>query len=92
MTALAAVSRPPLTVIEGGRKRGRPSKADDAVLELAMRASEEQAMDVAMAPLLDRLEVIARHAGPSMWRTVAEVVHIQTRHARRWQDEGGRAA
>lgn len=94
MTSLAVVEqRARLQVIEGGLspKRGRPSAADDFRLEMAARRQEEAQMDADMAPLLNRLELIARQAGPVLWRTVAEVVHIQTRHARRWSGEGDAA-
>lgn len=97
MTALALVegdARPTLRVLDGGLapKRGRPSAADDYRLEMAARRSEEQAMDSAMEPLMARLELIARQAGPVLWRTVAEVVHLQARHARRWSEDPESAA
>lgn len=77
-----------LTVIEGGRpKRGRPSKADEATLELAARRSEEQAMADLLFPLLQKAKLAARHHGRTEFEVVAAIDHLLTRHARRWADE-----
>lgn len=78
-----------LTVIEGGlsRKRGRPSKGDDAILELAARRAEEQAMADQLFPLMQQALLLARQHGTAGFRVVATIDHILARHARRWADE-----
>lgn len=82
-----------LTVIEGGRpKRGRPSKADEATLELAARRSEEQAMDDQLFPLMQQAKLIARRQGSAEFRVIATIEALLTRHARRWADPEGEAA
>lgn len=81
-----------LTVIEGGRKRGRPSHDDEARLELAMRANEEQAQADVVLPLLRRLELLAHEHGPAAHQLVAAVAYWHQRHARRWSGDDGSAA
>jgi hypothetical protein len=81
-----------LTVIEGGRKRGRPSKEDEARLDLLAHKAEEQAAADAVLPLLRRLELLTYEAGPAAHQLVSAVSHWHQRHARRWSGDGRDAA
>jgi hypothetical protein len=81
-----------LTVIEGGRKRGRPSKEDEARLDLLAHRAEEQAAADAVLPLLRRLELLTYEAGPAAHQLVSAVSHWHQRHARRWSGDDGAAA
>lgn len=83
MGAALAVSN----VIPFHAKRGRPSKEDEATLELAMRRSEEQAASEAAGPLLRRMELVAHEVGPVAWQVYAALAQWHCRHARRWADE-----
>lgn len=90
---MAAVAAPVLAdVIPLRPKRGRPSKADEASLELAMRRSEEQAASEAVGPLLRRMELVAHEFGPTAWQTYAALAQWHRRHAARWAEDEGRAA
>lgn len=90
---MPAVAAPVLAeVIPLRPKRGRPSKADEASLELAMRRSEEQAAAVVVAPLLRRMELVAHEFGPAAWQTYAALAQWHRRHAARWAEDEGRAA
>lgn len=91
MTALPAPALAPVIPIDRP-KRGRPSKADEAVLELAARRSEEQAAAVAVEPLLRRMELVAHEFGPTGWQTYAALAQWHRRHGARWADDDGAAA
>lgn len=83
-----------LTVIEGGKSRGRPPKPADDMdvrLELAARAAEERAMDDELFPLMQRAKLAARHHGSAEFRLIATIDHILNRHARRWSEPDGAA-
>ena len=88
MTALAEPTLAPVIPI----KRGRPSKADEATLELAARRSEEQAAAIAVAPLLRRMELVAHESGPTAWQTYMALAQWHRRHAARWTEDEGQAA
>lgn len=89
----AAVAPALADVIPLRPRRGRPSKADEASLELAARRSEEQAMALAAGPLLRRMELVAHEYGPAAWQVYAALAQWHRRHAARWADEDeGRVA
>lgn len=84
---MVAVAAPELAeVIPFRPKRGRPSKADEATLELAMRRSEEQEQALVVEPLLRRMELVAHEFGPVAWQTYAALAQWHRRHGRRWAD------
>ncbi len=68
-------------------RRGRPSAADDAALDMAFHVSEEQEQAATARPLIGRLYVIAQDYGPAAMQTVRALDHWHVRHARRWGPE-----
>jgi hypothetical protein len=81
-----------LTVIEGGRKRGRPSKEDEARLDLLAHRAEESEQAEAVQPYLRRLELYLHDAGPAAWQTLAVVARWHERHGRRWSGDDAQGA
>lgn len=92
MSALPAAERPRLTVLKGGRG-DTDWRLEEAEAELVARRSEEQAMAVALFPLLQQAKLIARRQGSAEFRVIASIDQLLARHARRWAEpDGGRAA
>jgi hypothetical protein len=90
LNALEVVNH--LTLIDGGRKKGRPSKEDEARLDLLAHRAEEKAAAEAVLPLLRRLELLTYEAGPAAHQLVSAVSHWHERHGRRWSGDDGAAA
>lgn len=85
---MATATAPALAPIIPFRpKRGRPSKQDEATLDLAMRRSEEQEQALAAEPLLRRFELMAQEFGPAGWQVYAGLAHWHRRHSARWHDD-----
>ena len=96
MTAQLAVvdTRPHLQVLEGGLspKRGRPSKEDDARLELQARYAEMETVNAFMAHTLPAIRRLAREASGNDYRLVQAHVYMLERMARQWAPEAPEAA
>ena len=80
-------------------RTGRPSQhrvelyrrfAIEQRAELRTRAEEEAQMAEAIAPLINRLRLMAE--GPVARATVAEMERLAARHARRWAPQSPEAA
>lgn len=65
-------------------RRGRPTAASEAQMEMDSRTLEERRYSREQEPLIQRLYLVAREVGPTAHQTVAHLDALATRHRRRW--------